>query len=235
MKTTLQRITLFLFLFLASFSLKAQLYEIGVFGGVTTYSGDLADHVIVWKQIRPAAGIVVRYTPLDFMALRANVIFGSFKAADTDSKDIGIHQRGYAVNRNVREMSIISEFHLPTYSKSGWGMFKPKFSPFLFIGVGLTALDGKPSAPLDRTPYPFPEQGDKGTYLSVPFGAGVKFHLAEKFAVSAEWGLRTTFNDYIDGVSKSANPSAHDYYMFLGMTATYVIGWDGDSPFSRMR
>jgi hypothetical protein len=63
----------------------------------------------------------------------------------------------------------------------------------------------------------------------------VKLHLKENFAISVEGGIRATFNDYVDGVSKAANPAAKDYYMFGGVTATYVLGWDGDSPFSRMR
>lgn len=216
-------------------SLKSQLYELGAFGGVTSYQGDLAARALVLKQMRPSAGFVVRYTPLSFMAIRGGATFGAFKAADADNTNSELAKRGFAVKRNIREMSLISEFHLPHYSKSGWGMFKPRFSPFAFIGIGLSALDGQPTAPADLTPYPFPEPGAKSTFIVVPFGGGIKYHFAKNIAMSAEWGSRFTFNDYVDGVSKSANPAAHDYYMFAGIGITYVVGWDGDSPFGKAK
>jgi hypothetical protein len=39
--------------------------------------------------------------------------------------------------------------------------------------------------------------------FSVPFGVGVKFSLNSRFSVSGEWGLRKTFSDYLDDVSRT--------------------------------
>jgi hypothetical protein len=79
----------------------------------------------------------------------------------------------------------------------------------------------------------------------------VKYSLNSRFAITAEWGLRKTFSDYIDDVSTTyyltgdqidpnnteqalsdptfshdpymerGNPSTRDWYNFTGITLTY--------------
>ena len=39
--------------------------------------------------------------------------------------------------------------------------------------------------------------------LAVPFGLGVKFSIGSRICVSAQWGFRKTFTDYIDDISKN--------------------------------
>ncbi len=210
----------------------SQNYELGLFAGASNYQGDLAGGLIIWKETQPAGGLFVRYSPLDFVSFKLGFTSGKFIGNDKNSPDLSIQKRGFSFTSNVRELAAFTEFHLPQYGSSSYGLFKPRFSPFIFGGVGLSMVNGIPIAPKDRTPYPFPEEGVKTQFLSIPAGVGVKFRFTESFATSLEWGTRAVFSDYLDGISKNGNPNRNDWYMFMGVTFSYVIDAGGyGSPF----
>lgn len=54
------------------------------------------------------------------------------------------------------------------------------------------------------------------TQISIPFGLGVKFSVNKFVSIGLEWGLRKTFTDYIDDVSK-------DY-----VDRTTLLDWSGE-------
>ncbi len=201
----------------------SQNYELGLFAGASNYQGDVADGILVWKVTQPATGLFIRYSPIDFLSFKLAFTTGKIIGSDLNSKEASIRQRGFAFQSNLREFAAFGEFHLPNYGSSDYGVFNPRFSPFLFAGVGLTTMNGKPTAPKDRVPYPFPEEGTKNQFIAVPFGVGVKFRFAESFASSFEWGTRAVFSDYLDGISKNGNPKKNDWYMFMGVTLSYII------------
>ena len=66
-------------------------------------------------------------------------------------------------------------------------------------------------------------------------GAGLKFQIAEQFAISSEWGARKTFGDYIDGISVNGNPKSGDWYTFGGITLTYLVDGGNDNPYKGRR
>lgn len=227
LKINLTSIIIFLF----SFSLSAQSYEFGLFGGVTTYQGDLADGLIVWPNIQPAGGLLLRYNPGSFYSLRMGFTTGKLLGNDQNSKRQIIKDRAFSFYSTVREISAVAEFQLPSYGTSAYGLFKMKFSPFLFGGIGLSVINGEPKAPVDRIPYPFPEFDARKNFLVLPIGGGLKFRFADQFAISTEWGTRKTFGDYIDGISINGNPNSGDWYIFGGITLTYVVDGGDSNPY----
>ncbi len=215
--------------------LSAQNYELGIFAGSTNYQGDLADGGIVWKETQPAGGLLIRYSPLSFLSFRLGFTAGKLLGDDKNSRDASIRERGFTFVSNVKEIAALAEFHLPKYGSSSYGMFKGKFSPFGFVGFGLTNINGEPKAPKDRVPYPFPEFEAKSSFVCAAIGGGFKFQFAPSFATSIEWGTRTAFNDYIDGISKNGNPKANDWYMFGGLTLTYIVDGGDGNPYKSKR
>jgi hypothetical protein len=218
-----------------SFILKSQSFEIGPFIGGANYQGDLADGVLILKETRPSYGAIMRYTPFKFLSFRIGFLQSGIEGDDANSGDAGIRKRGYKISTNISELSILTEWQLPSYGKSGQGIFKPSITPFFFVGLGFASRDKDPTAPIDRYPNPFPEFDSKKSFISVPFGGGVKFNFAPNFSTSLEWGLRATFSDYVDGVSTNANPLKNDYYMIGGLSFTYVLDGGGDNPFGRLK
>jgi OmpA-OmpF porin, OOP family len=66
---------------------------------------------------------------------------------------------------------------------------------------------------------------DGPLYLQWHMGGGIKYHLTYRTTLSFEGGMRTTSTDYLDGISKSANPGSKDWY-FLGLiTLSQKIRW----------
>jgi Domain of unknown function (DUF6089) len=219
-----------------SLMLKAQSFEIGPLIGGANYQGDLADGVVVLKETRPAYGVIMRYSPLKFLSFRMGFLQGGIVGDDANSSNPDIRKRGYKISANMSELSILTELQLPSYGTSGQGIFKPSITPFVFAGVGFASRDKDPTAPDNSSAYnPFPEFDSKKSFISVPFGAGVKFNFASNFSTSLEWGLRATFSDYVDGVSTNANPLKNDYYMIFGLSFTYILNGGGDNPFGRMK
>jgi Domain of unknown function (DUF6089) len=218
-----------------SFLSMAQSFEIGAFGGGSNYQGDLADGILVLKETQPAYGLIMRYSPFKFLSFRVGYLQGGIVGDDKNSSNEDIRKRGFNISTNIRELSVLTEWQLPSYGNSNQGIFRPSITPFLFAGIGFASRDKDPKAPIDRYPDPFPEFNSKKSFTSIPFGGGLKFHFAESFAMSLEWGMRATFSDFVDGVSVNANPLKNDYYMFGGITVTYVLDGGGDNPFSRMK
>ena len=214
---------------------QAQSFEIGALIGGANYQGDLADGIVVLKETRPAYGIIMRYTPFKFLSFRMGFLQGGIEGDDANSNDADIRKRGYKISTNMSELTILTEWQLPSYGTSGQGIFKQSITPFVFAGVGFASRDKDPKAPADRYPDPFPEFDSKKSFISVPFGGGVKFNFAPNFSTSLEWGLRATFSDYVDGVSLNANPLKNDYYMIAGIAFTYVLNGGSDNPFGRMK
>lgn len=209
----------------------SQNYELGLFGGTSNYQGDLADGVINWKQTKPSYGLLVRYSPRNYLAFRAGFTAGEIIGDDQTAKSAEIRKRGYSFKSNIRELAVFTELHLPQYGSSSYGVFKVKFSPFVLLGVGITTLNGEPKAPKDRIPYPFPEFDAKSNFICAAAGGGFKFQFAPNFATSVEWGTRTVFNDYLDGISKNGNPNANDWYMFGGLSLTYIVDGGDENPY----
>ncbi|MEO0341285.1 MAG: DUF6089 family protein, partial [Bacteroidota bacterium] len=62
-----------------------------------------------------------------------------------------------------------------------------------------------------------------GTFITVPFGMGLKAYVSDQFTLGIEAGLRPVFSDYLDGISQSANPDMNDWYGVLNLTASYRL------------
>jgi outer membrane protein OmpA-like peptidoglycan-associated protein len=63
----------------------------------------------------------------------------------------------------------------------------------------------------------------------MPVGFGIKYDISEKMRFYAETGLRWVFSDYLDGISKSANPKQNDTYSYLALGLTFKLGAGKDS------
>jgi OmpA-OmpF porin, OOP family len=60
--------------------------------------------------------------------------------------------------------------------------------------------------------------------LSVPFGAGLRFAVGPKTALSLESMLHYTGYDYLDGISESANPKKEDWFFSTMLVLSHGFG-----------
>ncbi|HCW09109.1 MAG TPA: hypothetical protein DGG95_17260, partial [Cytophagales bacterium] len=97
-----------------------------------------------------------------------------------------------------------------------------RFTPYLFAGAGLFGISGNAKKTAQYS----------NVQISIPLGVGIKYVLNPKYYLSLEIGMRKTFFDYLDNISKSnsssknyqfGNPNDYDTYFFTGLSITYTF------------
>jgi hypothetical protein len=197
--------TLFCFLLLCAAlpSAAQSSNEIGLFLGGSYYTGELNPAGHLNSLTRPAAGLVFRHNFNYRFAVAGSLLFGSVQGIDSRSGQLEQQRRNLSFRSRMFELSARAEFNFIEYAI---GNDKYQFTPFMFLGVGVFNFNPKAAYGNEWVALqPLRTEGQsKGymlTQLSIPFGAGVKFNLAKRIGLVADWGLRKTFTDYIDDVS----------------------------------
>jgi len=60
--------------------------------------------------------------------------------------------------------------------------------------------------------------------VTIPVSVGARYYLNDRWGVSLETNYRITSSDYIDGFSRSANPSRNDHFYSHTVGVVYRIG-----------
>ncbi|MBK6755966.1 MAG: PorT family protein [Flavobacteriales bacterium] len=206
------RLALLVVLLLPLQGLRAQVSELGITGGVTYYIGDINPYKHYPARTKPMGGLLFRYNFGSRYAVRAQALYGTLEAFDSDSPDSLQQLRNLSFRANIFELALLGEinfFHYRAGGKDG-----KSWTPFVF--AGLCYFRANPRAQLDNTWYdlqPLGTEGQGGTsedgggnlykvdQVGIPFGAGLKFALGKRVDLQLEWGLRRTFTDYLDDVS----------------------------------
>jgi hypothetical protein len=237
--------------------------ELGLFLGASYYTGDL-NPTHHFRLAQPAIGLVYRYSFNPRVAARVNVLLGSLRGDDQKSDDPKQLERNLHFKSRIWELSGQIDFNFLPYMVGD--AHKP-FSPYIFAGIGLFNFD--PQAKLRDSWIRLEPLGTEGqgtvltnyegyrlTQISVPFGAGIKMHIAQRMGLTIEWGMRKTFTDYLDDVSKEyvnpayltpesaalanrsrypdlvgsqrGNSMTKDWYNFTGFILTFLITTSGE-------
>lgn len=242
-----------LILFVTYTATFAQLGEIGGFVGGSYYLGDINPSK-QFSQTQIAEGLFFRYNFDSRLALRLSAYRGKLKS---DDKIVKYNEkRGLKFQSKINEASLQFEFNFFRYYI---GSSINYYTPYIFGGISYFTFkpeaDGYDLRALGTEGQNTPT-GDKKYSLngiSIPFGIGVKYSLSNKFGLGLEWGLRKTFTDYIDDVSKTyyldgnnidpnipeqyysdpsrlnkpgmqrGNSKNNDWYSFAGISVSYKI------------
>lgn len=186
--------------------------EVGVFLGGSYYIGDLNPLVHFGPMTKPAGGLLFRYNFNQRLAVRANALFGSVQADDALSPSPAQQQRNLNFKSKIAEFSVQAEFNFLDYQI---GNERKKFSPYIFLGIA--GFNFNPIAQYGNYKYTLQPLGTEGqgleggaskkkyklTQVSIPFGVGFRTNLSKNIGLSVEWGMRKTFTDYLDDVSKT--------------------------------
>lgn len=135
--------------------------------------------------------------------------------------------RNVSFSSNANELSAVVKWDIlgaKHYDENG--AFKKMLSPYLFAGLGLEFVGISPD--YSKTPPSLNDHvaqdkkdAEKGTFIAVPFGAGVSYDLNDKMSIGLELGLRNPFTDLLDGVSALGDPDDKDWFSNFGLTIDY--------------
>lgn len=204
--------------------------EIGVFGGVSYYNGEVNPA----SQFNPtfmdwAAGAIVRRNINSRWAIRLNGMYGNVKGNQLTNTNQSIN--GVTFESKIYELSGMAEFNFFPYCVANDIIY---FTPYLFGGLGGFRFNPVSTESANTSLANTNPEGVAYSNFSIalPFGFGLKAKFSNRFLIGAEWGVRKTWTDYLDDVSTSylstnrqrGNSKNKDYYSFAGLTLTVRLG-----------
>lgn len=217
-------------------------HECGFFAGGSYYLGDL-NPLGHFKFSKPATGCFYRMAISHRYALRMAFMSGRIAADDASSLEPFQTERNLRFSAPLYEAALTGEFNFVEYRI---GNKTDRFSFYIFSG--LATYYYQPQAIINNQTVNLNElktEGQSTAYAnygySLPFGVGIKFNLGNRAGIALEWGLRKTFNDYLDDVSTvykvtdiagiaqnrtgsmRGNPNNTDWYSFYGFQFNFKL------------
>ncbi len=218
-----------LFLFYVNLSLPAtlygQVYEAGVYGGMSAYRGDLNQEKL-FNQVHPTGGLMIRYNQNQHVSARLNTGYTILRGNDLRGDNPYIifpgGRREYSFETTLLELSLQAEVNFLPFTA---GDTDTRFTPYIFGGGGGIYFDPEVYQN-NLTPtagYLDPARGNnKEKFAAIGLvGFGFKLNVIRDIVVDASWGFRFSNTDYLDEVSLRGNPKDNDYYSILSLTVTY--------------
>ena len=208
---------------------KSLRYEV-LFGiGATNFLGELggADQVgsdfyrdLEFSQTRPAVNLGLRYYVARRAAVRATFTYGVLAGDDATTNEFYRQYRNLNFKTNIFELTSVFEYMFLSerpgarYNLKGVkGIRGYNIAFYGFAGVGV--LKFNPKGELNGKWYELQPLGTEGQgiiptrdkynliQLVIPGGIGFKYAIDRRWSIGVEYGVRKTFTDYIDDVSRS--------------------------------
>ena len=206
------------FLSLTSLSLFAQdyKYEIGAGGGTASYMGD-ANKSSLFKNMGPAAGIVLRYNVDYRWAVKANMTWANVSGSTRGVENVFPDDAQLSFDTDLYDLGGQLEFNFFPYSDKYDYLNTERLTPYLMLGLGLTVAPG-----------------DNRTFsgLNIPVGVGAKYKLEERLNLVFELSFRKLFGDGLEGVDMLDDPyelnrsrmKNNDWYSMAMLSVTWDFG-----------
>ena len=156
--------------------------ELGAGAGLMTYVGDFNSNLL--KGMQPWATIIAKYRFNPRMSAALNVGTGKVKGS-TDNVSTWYPIERYEFNHSLTEADLRLEYNFWAYGTGQEYRGAKKLAPFITIGLGSTIYGGD----------------NKGVTVNLPIGAGIKYKIGERLNLTAEWVMRFTLSDNLDGRS----------------------------------
>lgn len=215
--------------------------EFGIGLGAAHYFGDLNTRASV-NRPKMAASVFFRKNFSNYISARIGASFARIGYSDKYNSDNEyMYRRNLSFNSNVWELTLQGDFNFFRFMPGEPGF---NFTPYITLGVGAFSYDpfaylGKekiflrPLGTEGQGSALYPERKQYSTMgISIPFGAGIKYSLNERFNIGFEILHRYTNTDYLDDVSKTyvdpsifpSNPDNSPSQAFLLHDRSYEVG-----------
>jgi hypothetical protein len=238
--------------------------ELGLGLGTTFYFGDFNEY-LPFVEPRYYGTVLHRFYFNLLYALRTSISFGNI--AGNSSNYTGDNMPFYEIKygpSNIPTVYFNRNFiDFNTGIELGFRTFEPvehrineRFTPYLFIGVGITILYTDPNAKNDDALSARSFDPPNGTYriygtedinagtiqaFNIPVGIGFKYSPWKRWTIGAEWQFKKTFNDDIDrfnntkpsiinGNKKGSLFLNTDWISFFGVSVSYRLAVKSKCP-----
>lgn len=232
--------------------------DLGFGAGTTFYLGDFNEW-IPFSNPRYYGTVFHRYSFNMLYALRTSVSMGKVSGSSKNySGDLPFYSTYYPdyvikFSRTFIDINVGMELNFRAFDPTYQGL-KQKWTPYLFIGAGLTILypdtyrnEPENKAAFSNMPqyYGTKDQNESSTQIfTIPIALGIKRSLTDRWTLGVEWQFKKSFWDRIDrfdntdGGSKLLNS---DWISTFGISLSYrlktkrecpaVIPWESSKRF----
>jgi hypothetical protein len=176
--------------------------EIGLFGGQSSYRGDIAPDNFKFYN---SYGAFYKKNFNDYGGFRLNYEQIRIGANDTLSSNSYASRRGFFFSRQFHDISLMGEFYFTRFLPGNKGY---RFTPYLGIGVGYlleanNANFGMDSLSTVVRPFlidsvKFPNLSPSKGIFHLPVQIGFKYNLNKRWNIFAEAMYRFTLSDELD-------------------------------------
>lgn len=234
----MRTVTVIILLLVSNF-VSGQRLEVSGMVGYSSYQGDVNESpVFSLQSSHPSFGLKISYMLNQNMSVAYNIQNGGISGDDQNFPSrrdwvpnlsfnaiFSEHTAMFTYYPFNRSKGILDAFKVREKSyrvgcPSVKIKYKKKFSPFAFVGAGVgffsPNVSGLPSDAGELQPGRY-----SNSHFVVPFGGGLRVELTYKLGISAEFGMRYTSSDYLDGISDSRNPNFKDWYVAGGLRLSY--------------
>ena len=189
------------------------LMEVGGGIGVMSYQGDFNGSL--FGNMQPMFSLQGRRLFGPWMGLQASIGYGTAKGSAKDAgsyhPDESLQPLSYEFSNRVIDGSVRFEYNFWPFGTGREYRGAQPLTPFAFVGLGGTYVD----------------TGNGGDFaLSFPIGVGVKYKLAPRLNLAAEWAMHFTGSDKLDSMKDpmhviSEGSKNKDSFSCLQVTLTY--------------
>lgn len=180
----------------------AQYNEVGLMIGISSYKGELNEHIFNRDFNHLAFGGFFRHNWNRHWSWKLAVNYGKISGDDALAESGFANDRNLSFHSNILEVSPQVEFNFFPYET---GNPYYRFSPYIFTGLAFFHFN--PKADLGGETYelqPLTTEGQSSPYrrfqVALPIGGGIKFSVG-RIGIGLEVGARRTYTDYLDDVS----------------------------------
>lgn len=185
--------------------------EIGVFGGISAYTGDLEARRVAFNEMHLAGGLFFQKEIYKGWGLRLGVTFGKLSGADSLSSDQWRKDRNLSFQSSVTDFHLLVKYDFKQVAEATGGLM-----PYLFAGASVFHFDPYSRDSAGRKVFlaPLSTEGEglsqypdvkpyNLTQFSIPFGVGVRYPVTDGIFLGIELQVNKTFTDYLDDVSQN--------------------------------
>ena len=157
--------------------------ELGGGIGMASYQGDFNSSL--FKNPQPMFTVLAKYRFDPRRALALNVSYGQLKGSSKDAKTYYPMTTVYDFKSNVADVGLRLEYNFWPFSTGFEYRGAKRLTPYVAIGLGMTIAKA---------------EGKSATGVNMPIGVGVKYKLADRLNLAAEWAMHITTSDELDGI-----------------------------------
>jgi len=188
-----------------------QQFSVGLYGGVANYSGDLQQVHLETSTFHTTYGLRLGYAFNSNIDIKLQAFKGKISGSDQLYKELLISNRNLSFESDIHEISLQGEVALVHFGEDGAQIA----TPYLLAGVGVfhfnprTLYNGEwydlqPIGTEGQHSSFYPERSPYSLWqVAIPLGIGLKINWINNIQIGFEVGVRKTFTDYLDDVSRS--------------------------------